>query len=232
MKLAVMQPYLFPYIGYFQLMNSADKFVIFDDVNFIKKGWINRNNILINGQKNLFTVPLRDASQNKLISDTEIVEGDEWREKLLRSIALGYKKAPFFAETFNLIERVVLSKETHVAKMILLSLELLKDALNLKVQIVPTSAAYDNRGLKAQYRILDICKQEGATCYINSSGGVELYERDLFRANGIELRFLKTQPFIYKQFGGEFVPHLSIIDVLMFKGFAGTQEVLPRYTLD
>jgi hypothetical protein len=231
MKIAVMQPYLFPYIGYFQLLNAVDKFVVFDDVNFIKKGWINRNNILVNRQKYLFTVPLKDASQNRLINEVEIADGD-WQEKFLKTLTQSYKKAEFFDETFALIEKIVRSGESLIAKLILRSLLILKDALKLNAEIVPSSAIYNNRELKAQDRILDICKQEKATEYVNPAGGTELYDRRIFSENGVKLFFLKTQPFSYRQFGDEFVPHLSIIDVLMFNGAAGTSELLSRYVLD
>ncbi|HEX8265014.1 MAG TPA: WbqC family protein [Pyrinomonadaceae bacterium] len=231
MRIAVMQPYLFPYIGYFQLLNAVDKFIVFDDVNFIKKGWINRNNILVNRQKYLFTVPLKDASQNKLIKEIEIAEGD-WQEKFLKTVAQSYKKAEFFDETFALIEKIVRSGESFLAKLILQSLRLLKDALKINAEIVPSSEIYNNRELKAQDRILDICKQENATKYVNPMGGTELYDRQIFSENGVKLFFLKTQPFSYRQFGEEFAPNLSIIDVLMFNGFSKTREFLTRFTLE
>ena len=231
MKIAVMQPYLFPYIGYFQLLNAVDKFVVFDDVNFIKKGWINRNNILVNRQKYLFTVPLKDASQNKLIKEIQIAEGD-WQEKFLKTVAQSYKKAEFFDDTFALIEKIMLSGESFLAKLILQSLRLFKDALKINAEIVPSSEIYNNRELKAQDRILDICKQENATKYINPVGGTELYDRQIFSENGVKLFFLKTQPFSYRQFGEEFAPNLSIIDVLMFNGFSKTREFLSRFTLE
>ena len=231
MKIAVMQPYLFPYIGYFQLLNAVDKFVVFDDVNFIKKGWINRNNILVNRQKYLFTVPLKDASQNKLIKEVQIAD-DGWQEKFLKTVAQSYKKAEFFDEAFALIENIVRSGESFLAKLILRSLQILKDALKINAEIVPSSEVYNNRELKAQDRILDICKQEKATEYVNPAGGTELYDRRIFSENGVKLFFLKTDPFSYRQFGDEFVPHLSIIDVLMFNGAQGTRELLSRYVLD
>jgi hypothetical protein len=231
MKLAIMQPYLFPYIGYFQLLNAVDKFVVFDDVNFIRKGWINRNNILVNRQKYLFTVPVKDASQNKLINEIQIAEGD-WQEKFLRTIAQSYKKAEFFDETFALIETIVRSGELYIAKLILRSLLILKDALKINTEIVPSSEIYNNRELKAQNRILDICKREKASEYVNPSGGIELYDQRFFSENGVKLFFLRTQPFAYRQFGEEFVPYLSIIDVLMFNGAIGTRELLSKYVLE
>ncbi|MDR6194877.1 WbqC family protein [Siphonobacter sp. SORGH_AS_0500] len=100
MTLAIMQPYLFPYIGYFQLLNAVDKFVIYDDVAFINRGWINRNSILNNGKAQLFTVPLKEASQNKLIHEISIDTDQKWRDKLLKTIQQNYKKAPHFAAVF------------------------------------------------------------------------------------------------------------------------------------
>ena len=232
MKIAVMQPYLFPYIGYFQLFHAVDKFVVFDDVNFIKKGWINRNNILINGQKYLFTIPLQKSSQNKQIKDIKVAENNDWQTKFLKSILLNYKKAPFFDETFALVKEVINSEEITIAKLILRSFYLLKEALGLQSEIIKSSTIYNNCDLKAQNRILNICKQENAIQYINPLGGVELYNKAFFRENGIELSFLKTQTFIYEQFGNEFVPYLSIIDVLMFNGFTKTKELLTMYNLE
>lgn len=231
MKLAVMQPYLFPYIGYLQLLATADKFVVFDDVNFIKKGWINKNNILINGQKSTFTVPLQNVSQNRLIKDIEIVADEKWREKFLQSIKFSYKKAEFFEETYNLIEGILNCGETFISKMIVQSLRLFKEKLQLDVEIIESSEIYGNQELLAQFRIIDICKRENAKHYINAIGGTELYDRELFEKNDVKLSFLQTTPFSYRQFGSEFVPHLSIIDVLMFNGFAGTKNLMSHYTL-
>jgi len=232
MKLAIMQPYLFPYIGYFQLLAAADKFVVFDDVNFIKKGWINKNNILIGGQVSAFTVPLQNASQNRLIKDIEIAaDGEKWREKFLQSLRQNYKKAEFFGETYNLVESVLDCGETFISKMILQSLRLFKEKLNLNVAIIESSEIYDNRELKGQFRILDICRRENARHYINPIGGTELYDRELFEKNDVKLSFLQPTPFSYRQFVSEFAPHLSIIDVLMFNGFAVTKNLLAHYVL-
>ena len=102
-----MQPYFFPYIGYFQLINAVDKFIIYDDVNYIKKGWINRNNILVNNSPNLIQVPLIAASQNRLIKDILVVDENNWKDKLLKTIYFNYKKAPFFDQIFSLLEEVL-----------------------------------------------------------------------------------------------------------------------------
>lgn len=231
MKLAVMQPYLFPYIGYFQLMNAADRFVIYDDVNFIKKGWINRNNILVNGKANLFTVPLKNASQNKLINELEISEISEWKKDLLKTIELSYRKAPCFEEVFDIIIRIINNDETNISGYIYQSLEKVNSFLNIDTEIVRSSSVYQNRLLKQQKRIIDICKKENAGEYINPIGGLELYSKKLFRENEIDLYFIKSNEIVYRQFNNEFSGSLSIIDVMMFNPKDQINDFLNDYEL-
>lgn len=231
MKLAIMQPYFFPYIGYFQLINAVDTFVIYDDVNYINKGWINRNNILVNGKSNLITFPLKNASQNKLINETEISEGIKNAEKLLKTIELNYKKAPFFKEIYYVLADIILLKSADIATFNLKGINAICNYLSVSTKIVSTSAIYNNTHLKAQHRILDICKQEAATHYINPIGGMEIYSKELFVNSGILLNFIKAKPFEYKQFKNEFVPWLSIIDVMMFNAPDNIKKMLNQYEL-
>jgi hypothetical protein len=216
MTLAIMQPYFFPYIGYFQLINAVDKFVVYDDVNFINKGWINRNNILVGGKANLFTVPLKGASQNLLIHEIELENIDGFSKKFLKTIEQSYKKAPFFNEGFEIVERVFNSFSGNISELATKSLTETCQYLGLDTEIVPSSVIYQNQNLKAQERILDICLQEKAAHYINPIGGLELYSKELFAQNGILLNFIKSKRVEYPQFKNEFVPWLSMIDVLMF----------------
>jgi WbqC-like protein family len=226
-----MQPYLFPYIGYIQLMNMSDKFVIYDDVNFINKGWINRNRILVNGQAFMFTIPLQNASQNKLINEVILEENPKWREKTLKTIEQAYKKAPTF-EVFMPVVKTVFTKNSRtIADLALESLLAIKDYLALSVEIVPSSAIYQNTDLKAQNRILDICKQTGATRYINPTGGMELYSKEDFVKENIELYFIKSNPIHYQQNTSTFVPWLSILDVLMYNDIPTVKAFLNEYEL-
>ncbi|MHA1342680.1 MAG: WbqC family protein [Promethearchaeota archaeon] len=231
MKLGIMQPYLFPYIGYFQLINAVDKFIILDDVNFIKRGWINRNYILVNGKKNLFTVPLEKASQNKLIKDTYVVSDTKWKINFLKTIKFSYSRAPYFKNIYPIIQIIINNKENNLSKFIYYSLIKINEYLNIKTKIVPSSEIYRNNHLKGQYRILDICKKEKANHYINPPGGQELYERALFEKNGIKINFIKTNYFFYKQFNNEFVPNLSILDILMFNSKDRIYQFLKEYML-
>jgi len=231
MKIAIMQPYLFPYIGYFQLVRAVDKFVLLDDVNFINKGWINRNNILVNGKANLFTIPLENASQNKLIKDINISSEPKWKSKFLTTLTMAYKKSPHFSSVMPLIESIMNSEENNVSKKICISLQNICEYLGIKTIIEPTSSKYGTENLKGQEKIISICKQEKATDYINPIGGTELYDKAKFTAEGINLYFIKTGEIKYKQFANDFVPYLSIIDLLMFNSTEEAAALLERYTL-
>lgn len=215
-KIGVMQPYFFPYIGYWQLMNAVDKYVIFDDVNYINKGWINRNRILINGQPNFFNLPLVGASQNKLINEIEVNKQEKSYLKNLRTVEMAYKKAPYFQEVFSLFEKVIQSDEINLAKYLKNSIEIVSRYLSINTELLLSSEIEKNCSLKGQEKILEICKNLGGTEYYNAIGGVELYSQDLFRSNGINLSFVKTNNIEYKQYENEFCPGLSILDVMMF----------------
>jgi GNAT superfamily N-acetyltransferase len=225
MNLVIMQPYFLPYLGYFQLMAAADTFVIYDDVAFIKQGWINRNRILLNGRAHRFVLPLQQASQNRLINEITLVDS-EWPGKLLETLRHAYRRAPCFDEVFPLLEKIVRCTERALVAYLRHGLLALQAYLEIKAKIAPTSAAYNNEYLRGEARILDICRQEGATDYFNLSGGAELYHEPAFRSQGIALHLLETTAPVYKQFGGAFVPQLSIVDVLMFNPLATVQSWL------
>jgi len=228
-----MQPYLFPYIGYYQLMHAVDRFVVADDLTFIKQGWINRNRLLINGSAAYFTVPLRRHPADALIRDVEIDDGRQrrWRATLLKTIANFYRRAPSFERVYPLVERVIGGPFTRIADMARASLREVCDYLGVPVSIVDSSAVYGNAHLRGQDRILDTCRAEGATDYVNAIGGRALYSREVFLAHGIRLHFVATPPIEYRQFTAPFVPSLSVIDLLMFNPPEGARELLKRYEL-
>ncbi len=214
-KIAIMQPYFFPYIGYFQLIAAVDKFIIYDDVNFINRGWINRNNILVNGTAQLIQVPLVGASQNKLINEVELIKEMKWKAKLLRTIEQSYKKAPQFLSTFELIQTLFDKEHSHISDFNVNSIQVVSKYLGIDTQIVPSSSHYQNKYLSGQNRILDICLKENANHYINPIGGVDLYDRGLFKKSNITLNFIQPKALPYPQKITTFVPFLSVIDILM-----------------
>jgi hypothetical protein len=231
MKLGVMQPYLLPYIGYFQLINSSDKFVIFDDVNYIKKGWINRNKILLKGKEYLFTVPLENASQNKLINEIKLTDNIGWKAKLLKTFNSAYKKAPFFKEVNPILEEIIDFKDLQLSAYITNSIIQVCNYLEIKTTIVMSSVPYCTTLLKGQDKILEICRKEQANMYLNPIGGRELYDKETFKKNKIELSFIRSKTIKYKQFNDEFIPFLSIIDILMFNDKSEISGYLNEFEL-
>lgn len=231
MKISIMQPYLFPYIGYFQLMNATDIFVIYDDVNYINKGWINRNQILINGKATKFTIPLKGASQNKKIDEISLSDDKKWKIKFLKTVEQSYKKAPEFDDTYGLIKSIIEYEENNLSAFIENSLRQLRDYMSIKTSLVPTSSIYQNSELSGQDRILDICKKEGADVYINAINGKSLYSQSKFDSFNINLNFISSKNIKYSQYSEDFVSNLSIIDVLMFNDRKDVSKLLNEYTL-
>lgn len=220
-----MQPYFLPHMGYFQLIAAVDQFVVYDRVKYTKKGWINRNRFLLNGTGATFTLPLKRGSDALDVVERELAAGFD-RGKLLSQFAGAYRRAPCFAETFALLQRIFQYEGDNLFHFIHHSLKLLCAHLGLGTKIsVSSTLPYDN-ALKGQDKVLAICRAVGARCYINSIGGLELYSKPDFAAQGIELRFLKPLPFEYPQFGAPFVPRLSMIDVLMCNSVEAVRNCL------
>lgn len=228
MTLAIMQPYLFPYIGYWQLLNIVDKFVIYDDVNYIKQGYINRNSILANNNAQIFTLELIGASSNKLINEIEIGNN---RKKILKTIHQNYIKAPFYKDVISVINEIINNEEKNLAKFIGYSIFKIAEYLEIDTKILYSSEITKNSALKAQDKVIDICKNLNANKYINAIGGQELYSKDVFQQNGIELNFIKTNISKYNQFDNEFVAYLSIIDIMMFNAKSDIAEHLDSFEL-
>ncbi len=228
-----MQPYLFPYIGYFQLMHAVDRFVVADDVSFIKQGWINRNRLLINGEPAYFTVPLKRHPADALIRNVEIDDrsAPRWRRALLATISNFYRRAPSFDEVYPVVERVLGGPFAKIADMARASLREVRDYLGIDVEIVESWSACGNAHLKGQERVIDTCRMARATDYVNAIGGRALYSRDAFLAHGVQLHFVETDAIEYRQFRTPFVPSLSVIDLLMFNDRSAARALLTRYQL-
>jgi hypothetical protein len=232
-KLAIMQPYLFPYIGYFQLMHAVDRFVVADDVTFIKQGWINRNRLLVNGGAAYFTVPVKRHAADALIRDVEIADGggQQWRRSLLATVANFYRRTPSFDRVYPIVERVIGAPFTRIADMARASLREVCDYLSIATTIVESSAVYGNAHLKGQERVIDTCRRENATDYVNAIGGRALYSPEAFLEHGIRLQFVCSQAGEYPQTAAPFVPSLSIVDVLMCNPPDAARELLTSYQL-
>ncbi|WP_377278880.1 WbqC family protein [Rhizobium sp. R86522] len=225
MRVAIMQPYFLPYIGYFQLIQQADVFVIYDDVQFTKKGWIHRNRFLRNGEPVLFTLPLKKGSDYSDVRDREL--SDDYNGiKMVAQISNAYRRAPQFETMMPVIEDIFVTAETNLFEFIHQSLVRLTALLEIDTPIIVSSSLGDTKSLKGQDRVLAICQALGATHYINPIGGVELYQADAFRDKGIDLQFIRRTDISYGQFGNPFVPDLSILDVMMFNSLSEVRELI------
>jgi hypothetical protein len=228
-----MQPYFFPYIGYFQLMHAVDTFVIYDDVQFSKGGWIQRNRILINGADRWIALPLKSDSHLRNICQRRLADSfHQERTRLLRQIEMAYRRAPHFTATMELVEHCLMFSETDLSLFLLHCLLAIKQHLGITAQILLSSDLPVDRGLKGQERVIAICHTLSSTHYINAIGGLELYERDTFAKHKLQLLFIKSLPIVYEQFDRTaFIPNLSIIDVMMFNSVGQIAQMLNAYDL-
>ena len=230
MKLAIMQPYFFPYVGYFQLVAAVDVFIVYDNIKYTKKGWINRNRMLLNGTDAMFSLPLKKGSDSLDVVEREL-SGDFKRDRLLNQFKGAYSRAPYFAQTFPLLEGIVRNEENNLFKYISSSILGTCEHLCIKTKVRVSSEIAIDHELNSQDKVLALCEAVGADTYINAIGGMELYSKNEFKAHGIELKFIKSRPCEYAQFGGSFIPNLSIIDVMMFNGKEKCTTLLEEYEI-
>ncbi|TCD47279.1 WbqC family protein [Chlorobium sp. N1] len=231
MKLAVNQPYFFPYIGYFQLIAVVDRFYLADNMQFIKRGWVHRNRILKNGEESLFSISLKKDSHTLPIRERRLSEAFE-RTRLLHRFHVAYSKAPHFRDVYPLLEHVVMNDNGNLFEYLRHSILAILGYLGIRTEIGVLSDVPVAEGLSKQDRLLDVCGKLGAGTYINAIGGMSLYSKEAFARRGIELQFLKPALDPYPQFGGAFIPGLSIVDVLMFNSVGRIQdELLTAYQL-
>jgi hypothetical protein len=235
---AVMQPYFVPYLGYFQLIAAVGTFVIYDNVQYIMRGWINRNRVLHQGRPQYISIPLAKASQNRRICDLAISPTGHWQKKILRTVRSAYGRAPHFNDAFPLFEAIVGQSQCDLVGFLEHSLVLLCAALGITTRLVRASMLPATDHLRGAERILAICRHLQATDYLNPVGGRDLYASTDFDRDGIRLRFLSSIPPEYRQHEGPYVPSLSIIDVLMFNGIPQTRQwlsccqLLPAETME
>ena len=231
MKLAIMQPYFMPYIGYFQLIAAVDQFIVYDNIKYTKKGWINRNRMLLNGKDVMFSLSLKSDSDYLDVCERELA-GDFNRDKLLNQFEAAYRRAPYFEQTFPLVEQIVRHGEANLFRYLHHSIVKTCEHLGIATEILISSDIAINHDLKSQDKVLALCGAVGATTYVNTMGGVALYSKEAFRERGIELKFIKPKPFEYVQFGTEFVPWLSIIEVRMVNSLENVSgDVLSGFEL-
>lgn len=217
MKLGIMQPYFLPYIGYFQLINLVDKFVIYDNIKYTKKGWINRNRILVNGKDEYITLPLTNASDyfyinQRRLADTFSID----RKKILNRVKENYRTAACFSVVYKILEEILEFQDKNLFEFIFNSLKIVCNYLDISTEFIVSSTLPIDHALKAEDKVIAICKYLDTVIYINPVGGMELYSKERFKANNINLKFLRSDPIEYPQTGRGFIRNLSILDVMMY----------------
>lgn len=230
MKIGIMQPYFFPYLGYWQLINIVDKYVVYDDVSFIKGGWIGRNNILLNGSKHLITLPLDNPSSFRNINEIGISKNKIAVNKVIKTLQSAYHKAPNYDLIVSLLVDLIQTSDT-IAMLNYRAVQEINKYLDIRTEIILSSEIEKDNSLKGQDKVIHINKLLSSTDYYNAIGGQALYDKEAFNKNGIQLHFVKMKDVVYQQFKNEFVPGLSIIDVLMFNDVDTIKEFLNQYEL-
>jgi hypothetical protein len=214
-RVAIMQPYFLPYIGYWQLIGAVDRFVIYDNIKYTKKGWINRNRFLLNGADAMFSLPLQKGADTLEIVERVIADSFE-PEKLLAQWRGSYQRAPWFESTIPLLREIACCPDRNLFSYLHHSIKSVCRAVDISTEILVSSELKIDHTLKGQEKVIALCLEAGADAYINAIGGMDLYSKDEFRRNGVELHFLRSRPYEYAQLGQAFIPWLSILDILMF----------------
>ena len=253
MKLAAMQPYFFPYLGYFQLISAVDKIILYDHLNYIRQGWINRNRILlVNCQQVYLLAPIKAQCSYSKIRDILIDNQTNWRRRNCKQIEMNYRRSPFFEEVYPFVELALAGSEEYLTTLNEVAIRAVCSFLEIPTEIVTSGSEYEalevelgksTSEIKTFYlrkqqlndiktiRVLEICKKEGAETYINAIGGRGLYDKQVFANSGIDLFFVHSLSYSYRQRSKDFYPDLSILDVLMNCGKAGAQQLLKNYEL-
>lgn len=232
MILAVMQPYLFPYIGYYQLAYHSDIFIFYDDVNYIKGGYINRNRIQTRNGPQLFTIPIVKSSSFKKINELYFQEDIR---KVLLSISQSYSKAPYFSSVYPVIEKILTDKNRNVSNIASKSIIEVFRYLDIDFKYNYSSKIHYNRNndKNAKDKLIELCKIYKCDYYINSIGGKKLYKKEEFLSNRISLNFIKPKEVVYQQFNNKnYEPNLSMIDILMNNSKNEVKKLLNEYILD
>lgn len=231
-KIAIMQPYFLPYIGYWQMINAVDEFVVYDNIEFTKKGWFNRNRILDGDHDRLFTVPIKKDSDFLNVKE-RFLSDDSQKEalRILRIIQNTYRKAPNYTAVYPLVEAIFLYSDKNLFNYIYNSIQAICTYLGIDTNIIISSSVDIDHSLKSEQKVLALCKEQNAGVYINAIGGTALYDKEIFKSNNVDLLFIKARNIEYKQYNNQYVPWLSIVDVMMFNDKVKTSQMLKEYEL-
>lgn len=223
MRVAIMQPYWFAYIGYYQLIAAVDQFVIYDNIQYTKKGWINRNRILRNGEPASITIPIRKASDYLDVNERQVADSLD-SKRMLRTFRDAYLKAPHREEALGILQTSLDCPDLNLSSFINRSVEVVCNHLGIETRRIVSSSLGVDRKLRGQERVIATCSELRATVYTNPIGGVDLYSAQEFHASNIDLVFLKSTLSPYRQMSRTFIPAMSILDVIANVGLDETRS--------
>jgi hypothetical protein len=236
-RLAIMQPYFFPYLGYFSLIAASDQFIVFDVVQYIRHGWVNRNRILKPGfaADQYVLVPLVKHSRDTKIRDMRVANQLPWKTKLLAQLQHYKKRAPHFRMTRELLDACFEIETDSLVELNVHCLATICEALQIPFN--PMRVDLNEPGFQALASkvrdpgdwALELSVEYNASQYLNPIGGQDIFDAEKFQQNGIELQFVKNRLAEYDQRNSAFIAGLSIIDALMFNGVDGTRELIDDY---
>ena len=235
MKLAIMQPYFLPYLGYFSLIKHTDEFILLDTVQFIRHGWIERNRILkpSNGWQYIM-VPLKKHSRETLIKDIEINNDQQWKEKILAQLQHYKKQAPYFSNVIDILNEIFSKEYATIVDLNLASLKTVCNYLgiNTPIQVFSLMNIDIEPANAPDEWALNICKALGNVDeYWNPPGGQSFFDRKKYENAGINLKFHSAILTDYDQKRNVFEPGLSILDVMMFNSIEEINKMLDNYEL-
>ena len=235
MKLGIMQPYYFPYIGYFQLIHAVDRYVFLDTTQYVRRGWMNRNRIInIKEGTTYITVPVEKSPQGTAINDMRIDNSKDWKNTTISQLNEVYKKrAPYFSEVIDLVRRTLDSSNDSLSELNIQSISCVFEYLEMPFEFdvfskMDLDIPNDCKGDEWTFHITN---RMGYETYINPPGGRSFYDTEKFNAVGIDLKFIQPNLSIYNQEIGRFESGLSILDVLMFNSVPDVRTMLSDYKI-
>ena len=234
MKLASMQPYFFPYLGYFALIANTDKFVFFDTPQYEARGWMNRNRIInLKEGFTYITVPIKKTSQQTAIKDIMIAEPDSWADRMMNQLGIYRKRAPHYADVMELLHDITAERFEHLSRLCIVSTQKVCEYIGIKLDSCIFSEMNLDVGVihEPDEWALRTAQLMGYDTYVNPPGGIDIFSDEKYRQAGIGLQFLQINLRKYIQRIGRFEPGLSIIDVMMFCSPEEIRDMLKDYKI-
>jgi hypothetical protein len=218
MIIGILQPGYLPWLGFFEQLHRSDVFVLYDDVQYDKEGWRNRNRIKTANGSQWLTVPvLLRFNEHPLILDVRIDNKVNWRKKHLGAIRQNYAKAPFFRKYIEIFEAAYSREWEYLVDLDVYFIEKLAECLGMSHKKIVRSSSFPVEGERME-RLVNLCKFFGADTFYEGAAGKSYMDVDYFSGHGIHVEFQDYQHPTYPQLYGKFIAYLSVIDLLFNRG--------------